>query len=221
MTEEDVEVFEKSDYPDADEKQNLISGSKLLASGIPVLESLVDPRYVKKSLENLNISECYNCRRVSVWIYQSLLYPTIGDVDQPNPDMSDDIRRDYLEASVILNNSPRGAAALLRLAIQKLCKELGQPGENINDDIGALVKGGLDARVQKALDVVRVIGNYAVHPGQIDLRDDRSTAETLFKLLNLIIDKTISEPRHLDEVYASLPADKIKGIENRDRKRED
>jgi len=130
--------------------------------------------------------------------------------------MSSDIRRDYDEASAILDLSPRGAAALIRLAIQKLCKELGQPGKNINEDIGSLVKAGLDPRVQQALDVVRVIGNYAVHPGQVDLRDDRATAETLFKLLNLIVEKTISEPKHVAEVYASLPEAQTRAIEKRD-----
>ncbi|MFN7599434.1 MAG: DUF4145 domain-containing protein [Cereibacter sp.] len=78
--------------------------------------------------------------------------------------MTEDIRRDYDEASTILDLSPRGAAALIRLGIQKLCKELGQAGKNINDDIGALVKDGLDVRVLQALDAVRVIGNSAVHP---------------------------------------------------------
>ena len=52
--------------------------------------------------------------------------------------------------------------------LQKLCKVLGQSGNNINEDIKALVESGLDPRVQKALDAVRVVGNNAVHPGQMD-----------------------------------------------------
>jgi len=106
--------------------------------------------------------------------------------------------------------------ALIRLAIQKLCKGLGQPGKNINDDIKGLVAKGLDPRVQKALDAVRVIGNNAVHPGQIDLRDDRATAESLFGLLNIVVEKMISEPKHIDEVYASLPESARQAIERRD-----
>ncbi len=48
-------------------------------------------------------------------------------------------------------------------------KQLGNPGEDINADIAALVKDGLWADLlQRALDVVRVTGNEAVHPGQTD-----------------------------------------------------
>ena len=95
---------------------------------------------------------------------------------------------------------------------------MGQSGENINDDIGALVANGLDPRIQRALDAVRVIGNNAVHPGQIDLRDDRATAETLFHLTNLIAEKMISEPKHVDEVYATLPKEALSAIAKRDAK---
>jgi Domain of unknown function (DUF4145) len=130
------------------------------------------------------------------------------------------VRRDYEEASTILDVSPRGAAALLRLAVQKLCKELDESGENLNADIASLVRKGLDVRVQKALDAVRVIGNNAVHPGQIDLRDDRATAETLFSLVNLICEKMITEPKHVDEVYARLPEAARKAIEQRDAPKE-
>jgi hypothetical protein len=132
--------------------------------------------------------------------------------------MPEDIRRDYDEASSILDLSPRGAAALVRLGIQKLCKELGQTGKNINADIKALVAAGLDPRVQQALDVVRVIGNESVHPGQIDLRDDRAIAESLFRLLNLIVDKTISEPKHVKAVYEALPSGALEAIQKRDGK---
>ena len=96
--------------------------------------------------------------------------------------MPDDIKLDYNEARTILGRSPRGAAALLRLAIQKLCKHLGQSGANINGDIKALVAAGLPPKVQEALDTVRVIGNESVHPGQIDIRDDVETAIKLFPI---------------------------------------
>ncbi|RWM82678.1 MAG: DUF4145 domain-containing protein [Mesorhizobium sp.] len=145
------------------------------------------------------------------------MYPQRGEAPPANPDLPEEIRRDYEEASTILDLSPRGAAALVRLCIQKLCKELGQPGKNINDDIAALVKAGLDSRIQKALDAVRVIGNNAVHPGSIDLRDDRATAESLFRLLNLLAEKMISEPKHVDEVYAMLPDAAKAAIETRDK----
>lgn len=173
---------------------------------------------VKCGVDNIWFSQCYHCNNISLWIYNRLFYPQHGKAPPVNSDTPEDIRQDYEEASSILDLSPRGAAALIRLCIQKLCKELGQSGKNINDDIGALVKGGLDPRVQQALDFVRLIGNEAVHPGQIDLRDDRATAETLFKLFNLIVEKTISEPKHIAEVYGSLPPDKLSAIEKRDNK---
>ena len=103
-------------------------------------------------LHNVFLSKCAYCEEVSVWIYDRLVHPLPSGAAPPaNPDLSDDIRRDYDEASHILDESPRGAAALIRLALQKLCIELGQPGKNLNDDIKALVKAGLDPTVQQAL----------------------------------------------------------------------
>jgi len=89
----------------------------------------------------------------------------------PNPDLPDELFRDFDEAREIVDGSLRGAAALLRLVIRKLCAHLGEKGKDINADIASLVAKGLNPLVQKALDVVRVIGNEAVHPGTIDLRD--------------------------------------------------
>ena len=58
------------------------------------------------------------------------------------------------------------------------------------------------------------LGNKALHPGQIDLRDDRTTAESLFHLLTLIVEKMISEPKYVDEVYANLPKEALQAIKN-------
>lgn len=164
-------------------RANVIEWAEELASGRPIYKSGEGGSHFFYNIYNLFISRCFNCDGLSIWIHNKLVYPTKGEAPPANPDMSPNIRRDYEEASAILDHSPRGAAALLRLSIQKLCIELGQPGKNINDDIKALVEAGLSQRVQMALDALRVIGNNAVHPGQIDLWDDRATAESLFRLL--------------------------------------
>ena len=136
----------------------------------------------------------------------------------PNPDLPDKVRADYEEAGRILTLSPRGAAALLRLAIQKLCAELGEKGKKIDEDVASLVKKGLSPLVQKALDSVRVIGNEAVHPGTLDLKDDVDTATRLFELVNIIAEQMISNPKHVEDLYAKLPEEKKKAIEKRDGK---
>jgi hypothetical protein len=130
--------------------------------------------------------------------------------------LSADIRTDYEEARSILARSPRGAAALLRLAIQKLCKELGKSGKDLNQDIAALVRVGLPVEVQRALDAVRVIGNEAVHPGQMDVSDNPKIAAALFGLVNFIVEKMISEPKAIDQIYELLPPDKLAQIQKRD-----
>lgn len=165
---------------------------------------------------NLYLSKCYTCNDISVWSHKRLLYPAKLNGDMPNQDLPESIKETYKEAQSILNFSPRGACALLRLCIQSLCIHLGEKGKNINDDIGSLVEKGLDKRVQQALDVVRVNGNNAVHPGEIDLTDDIETAQHIFKLINLIAEKMISEPKHVQEMFDALPLSAREGIKARD-----
>ncbi len=126
------------------------------------------------------------------------------------------VKADFEEAGSILDLSPRGAAALARLCIQKLTTELGEKGENLNIDIGELVKKGLEVEVQQALDIVRVIGNNAVHPGTIDLKDDKETALTLLSLVNMIVERRIAGPKKLLNLFAGLPAGALQQIERRD-----
>lgn len=161
---------------------------------------------------------CSHCGKYSVWREQVMIHPDFAGIDSPNEDLGEDIVEDYLEAASILQKSPRGAAALLRLAVQKLCIQLGETGKEINTDIANLVTKGLSKTIQQALDTLRVIGNESVHPGQIDLRDDPKTAEALFKILNKIAQTMITEPREIQEIYNKLPEEKKKAIEVRDAK---
>ena len=162
------------------------------------------------------VSRCEGCDEPTIWHGEAMIYPLHSAAEAPNQDMPQEIQEDYEEARLIANFSPRGAAALLRLSVQKLCKHLGEPGKNINTDVASLVAKGLPPKVQEALDSVRVIGNDAVHPGSIDLRDDREAVLKLFKLVNFIAAKMITEPKEIADLYSGLPADKLAGIAQRD-----
>jgi hypothetical protein len=177
--------------------------------------------HLSTELGNLHISQCYSCKKFALWVADKLIHPSQASEIKPNPEMPDHIKHDFLEAAAIVDASPRGAAALLRLSIQKLLAHLDLPGKNIDADIGELVKRGLDGRIQMALDVVRVIGNNAVHPGQIDLRDDTATATKLFGLVNIIVEALIATPKHIETMFAALPAGALKAIEKRDEPKED
>nr|WP_309099080.1 DUF4145 domain-containing protein [Fredinandcohnia onubensis] len=166
---------------------------------------------------DLEISICGHCREKTLWFNEKMLYPDKTIAPPPHDDLPEDLLDDYTEASSILTKSPRGAAALLRLTLQKLMVVLGEQGKDINKDIGSLVSKGLHPQVQQALDIVRVIGNESVHPGQLDLKDDFETALQLFDLVNFIVEDRISRPRAIADLFNKLPEGKRKGIEIRDK----
>lgn len=200
-------------------KTSLLDHAEKIRSGVVFFDSgYAGDTYSKLFVGNLNVTSCYTCKKLSIWIGDRVVYPPLRHGVEPNEDLPDDVLRDYEEARSILDLSPRGAAAMLRLAIQKLCVELDEPGKHIDTDIANLVKKGLDPRVQKALDIVRVVGNESVHPGQMDLRDDRDIAVELLRLVNLIAEIMISQPKHIDAMYQGLPESKRKAIEKRDTK---
>lgn len=120
---------------------------------------------------------------------------------KPHEDLPSSLLDDYEEARTIVHLSPRGAVALLRLVLQKLLAELlGEQSKGIDNDIKSLVQNGLPVRVEKALDIIRVVGNNAVHPGRLDLKDDQQTAITLFELINIIIENQVTLPKTLDDL---------------------
>jgi hypothetical protein len=170
-----------------------------------------------KTVEDTKICICEHCGGQSIWKQAKMVHPDSSPSPLPNPDLPDEIKTDYNEARSIIARSPRGACGLLRLCVQKLCKFLGESGKEINADIASLVKKGLNPLVQQALDIVRVIGNEAVHPGVIDLKDDQDTALRLFDLVNAIADQMISHPKAVKAMYEKLPEDKRKGIAERDK----
>nr|MBO2498128.1 hypothetical protein [Bacillota bacterium] len=152
---------------------------------------------------------CHHCKNESVWIEIKkgegrILHPDILQGPPPHDEMPEAVKEFYLEAASIVSKSPRGASALLRLALQRLMKELGETGKSLDEAVASLVEKGLPAVVQKALEHSRVIGNEAVAPGQLDSKDDQATAMRLFDLINFIVEDRITRQKKIEALYQSL-----------------
>ncbi len=168
--------------------------------------------------DDLYVSHCVKCKGYAVWRQSIMIYPTPNTSPLPVDQVPWEVKVDYLEARKVVGESPRSAAALLRLALQKLMVHLGEAGNNLNDDIGKLVAKGLPEKVQKALDTVRVVGNNAVHPGQLNIKDDRQTAMALFDLINIVVETMIVQPKRVNELYGRLPQTVVEQINRRDNR---
>ena len=57
-----------------------------------------------------------------------------------------------------------------------------------------------------------------MHPGTIDLKDDRDAALRLFGLVNAIADQMITHPKSVKQMYDQLPAGKLAAIDARNEK---
>ncbi|MHA1205245.1 MAG: DUF4145 domain-containing protein [Candidatus Heimdallarchaeaceae archaeon] len=169
--------------------------------------------------EHLAISICVHCNNYCIWELENkkIIFPLVYG-PKPNNDLPKDLKDDFNEARSIINLSPRASAALSRLILEKLLKHLKIKGKNLNDMIVYLITQGLNEKLQKAMDTLRVFGNEAVHPGQIDLKDDRETATGLLDLINILVEDLISKKKRIDNLYNKLPQSKRKSIENRVKK---
>jgi hypothetical protein len=145
-----------------------------------------------------------------------MIYPSILTAPLAHPDLPSVPLATYEEGRRVVGVSARAGAALIRLALQELLPELGAGNDNLNAAVAELVKVGLPPRIQQAMDAVRVIGNNAVHPGQIDFQDTPEVALALFDLVNLIVETMITQPRAVEDLYRRLPQGALDAIENRD-----
>lgn len=186
---------------------------------------------------SIHLAICQACFNYSLWqrygfsqngksrLMTEILYPKLSAIP-PAEDMPESIKAIYKEASNVLGDSPRAACALLRLALEELisylkdnsekCKSL--KGKNINEDIKELVKLGLPTEVQKALDIVRITGNNAVHSTkELDINDNPEIAHKLFGILNFIVQEMITRPKEIDNFFKTMPENSKEAIKERDK----
>jgi len=199
-----AEAVEALTFDDGEghERDRKLTWAERMAGGRPFLD--VHREFRNRDVQNAWISYCFNCNEMCLWVGDQLLWPKCAAEPEPKLDASPEGQGDYEKASQTLDASPRGAAMLLRLTTEKLCKELGGCEQGPKSEIAPPLQEEIDARVQKVLDAMRLIESDATPPDQIGVGDDRATAETLSGLVNLMCEKMMVEPRHLQALYAKV-----------------
>ena len=82
------------------------------------------------------------------------------------PQVPQKLADDYVEACIVLPDSPKASAALSRRCLQNLLREVAKvkPG-NLADEIQQVIDSGtLPSYLVEVIDAVRNIGNFAAHP---------------------------------------------------------
>ena len=148
-------------------------------------------------------AQCVLCGGRSYWISGELVWPhpTVGL--PPPDDLPEDLRSLYDEARAVAPISPRSAAALLRLLVDRLIASLGTPDGTLSDRIAWLAaEGHLPTQVVEGLTACRVLGPASLRPGEIDpdAEDDAGVVLFLCRLVDTIVDTTITLRRHRAEL---------------------
>lgn len=140
------------------------------------------------------------------------VYPK-GTARRCPPEVPDNLREDFLEAALVLPDSPKASAALSRRCLQQLLREhVGIERRTLDLEIQELLSTGtLPSHLADAIDGVRHIGNFAAHPlkststGEI-LRVEEGEADWNLETLVELFDFYFVAPARAAERQAALNA---------------
>lgn len=169
----------------------------------------------KEILYNFYYAKCFHCKKHSIWVDNKMIYPLSPSGPMPSKDMPENVKKIYEEARKVGIFSLRAAAALLRVALEELCAHLGEKDGTLYEKITNLKEKRLSKKAIESLHIVRIFANEGgSHSGQIDLehKDNEGVVDKLFMLVNLIVEKTISEQKTINKFLSEIPENKKKKL---------
>lgn len=140
-----------------------------------------------------------------------MLRPRSASRPPPPASVPELYANDYREACLVLGDSPKASAALSRRCLQAIIRdELHIKKGNLSDEIDeVLTSGKLPSYVAKAVDAIRIVGNFSAHPtkstntGEI-IDVEVGEAEWCLDVLESIFDVCFEQPALLADKRAAL-----------------
>jgi hypothetical protein len=144
--------------------------------------------------------------------YRYFIYPRVSTRPTPPIEVTPAITQDYVEAALVISDSPKASAALSRRCLQSVLVEKGgvPPKIDLSKQIDhVLANGKLPTYLSESIDAVRNIGNFAAHPikstasGQI-LDVEPGEAEWTLDVLDSLFDFYYVQPAVLQKKLDAL-----------------
>ena len=135
-----------------------------------------------------------------------MVYPR-GISRSPLPaDVPDPYAQDYMEACLVLTDSPKASAALSRRCLQNILRTVAKvKTSDLSKEIDEILKTNqLPSHLAEAIDAIRVLGNFAAHPikstntGEI-VEVEEGEAEWLLDVLEGLFDFYFVQPATLQK----------------------
>lgn len=139
--------------------------------------------------------------------------PRVATRPMPPKEVPIEFSQDYIEASLVLSDSPKASAALSRRCLQHILREKASVKyADLAKEIDQVISSGkLPSHLTEAIDAIRNIGNFASHPikstasGEI-LPVEPGEAEWTLDVLDGLFDFYFVQPALLQQKRDALNA---------------
>jgi hypothetical protein len=116
--------------------------------------------------------QCPSCQQFifylisQLWEGLKMVYPKAMSRTPLPEAVKDPYRSDYLEACLVISDSPKASAALSRRCLQNILEDkAGVKKSDLNSEIQEVLNSNkLPSHLADGIDAIRVIGNFAAHP---------------------------------------------------------
>lgn len=155
-------------------------------------------------LSEHSLCTCRNCTQLLFWYKEEIYLPSLLEHPIPDKALSKEATDLFQEARNTYRTSAGASAALGRLALQHLLRDLGEPGENLHEEVKRLIARGVPKDVERILEAIGIQGEKSLHPGMIHLNEKKEHVPALLEVINIIADVLMQNTRKADDLLKKL-----------------
>lgn len=126
---------------------------------------------------------------------ENLVFPVVKRFSDGVPEA---IRRSYTEAKKVQKISPSAFAAMIRRALEYVCRDQNAKGRNLRDQIFDLAKKGvIPSTLTKMALMIKTLGNIGAHASDVEIQPDHAETELMDDFFAAVIEYVYIAPEKI------------------------